>query len=103
MWAVELRRGESRRALEDLIRPTQLAVLPLKLGQSGPLVGRQTRRVAGVDASLLHPVPQRVRHDPQLLTDPPAGGVDTQLLRPVDQVEREADRPLTQLVGVLPR
>jgi hypothetical protein len=33
VWAVELRREESRRAPQDRIRPTQLAILPLKLDQ----------------------------------------------------------------------
>jgi hypothetical protein len=55
-------------ALEDLVRPAQLPVLPLELDQPGPLVGHQTRRVAAVDTSPLHPVPRRVRHDPELLT-----------------------------------
>jgi hypothetical protein len=40
---------------------------------------------------------------PQLLTHSSAGGVHAQLLRALDEVAGEADRPLTQLVGVLPR
>jgi len=50
--------AKSRRALEDRVRPPQLAVLPLQFSQPRPLIGGQARRRAGVNARLLHPVPQ---------------------------------------------
>jgi hypothetical protein len=48
--AVELRRGEKRRrGLEDLIRPTQLPVLPFQLGDPSRVIARGARpcRLAG--------------------------------------------------------
>ena len=59
MWpqvsAVELRREESRRALEDLVGPAQLEVLTLELAEACPLVGGETGRRAVVDLELLDP------------------------------------------------
>src|SRR5918995_2328277 len=104
LWAVELRREESRRRFQDRVRPAQLAHLPLQLRDPGLLRRVHPGRLPLLDPGLLDPVPQRVGVDPQLLTDTPAGGVDRQALTVlVDQVAHEANRTRPNLVGILPR
>src|ERR671911_668924 len=93
LWAVELRREESRRRFQDRVRPAQLAHLPLQLRDPGLLRRVHPGRLPLLDPGLLDPVPQRVGVDPQLLTDTPAGGVDRQPLTVlVDQAAQEANR-----------
>src|SRR5690606_13977041 len=59
LWAVELRREESRRGLQDRISAAQLAILAFQLGNSGGLIGRGARPGAGIDLGLLDQ-PRRV-------------------------------------------
>jgi len=67
---VELRLGEKSRSLaQDLIRPPELAVLPLQLLHPGPLVTRQAPAPAGVDLLPAHPLPQRLRGAADLTCD----------------------------------
>src|SRR5262249_35564776 len=83
------------------IPPAQLSVLPLQ--RSDPR--RIRRRCPGphppVDLRLLGPAAQRVRLDPQLAAHLPAGSRHAGLLI-LDQVQHQPDRPVTQLVRILP-
>ena len=54
---------------QDRVRPPQLPVLLLQLGDPLRVVAGRSRRLTRVDPGLLDPVPQRVRIDPELLTD----------------------------------
>lgn len=101
--AVELRREEGRCRLQEPVRTAQPFDLPLELARARPLVGRQARRSVTVHALSLDPAPRGVRDDAELLTDPLAGRVDAEVLRPLHEVQREADRPLTPRITVLPR
>ena len=58
MWAVELRREESRRGLQDLIRPAQLAILPLKLDQPGLIAFKRKFASEEKDVCFLEWLPQ---------------------------------------------
>src|SRR5262245_26261448 len=69
MWAVELRREESRRRLQDLIRPTQLLHLTLELPHPGPLIRRQPRALTSVGLSPPDPLAQRLMVHAELLRD----------------------------------
>ena len=59
VWAVELRREESRRRLQDRVRPAKLAHLLLQGLDPGPLLAGDTRDRAVVDIGLAHPGPHR--------------------------------------------
>jgi hypothetical protein len=60
---VELPREETGGCLEDLIRPAQLAVVPLQLGEAPAFLAGHTRTVAAVDLGLADPAPQRLAAD----------------------------------------
>ncbi len=60
LWAVELRREESRGALEHLIRPLQLEVLALQPLEALTIIGGQPCSGAGVDLGPAHPPAQRL-------------------------------------------
>jgi hypothetical protein len=55
LWAVELRREESRRGLQDLVRPSELFVLSLEPLELRALFGRETVASAAVDLGLGDP------------------------------------------------
>ena len=57
----QLRREESRRALEDRVGTAKLPHLSFQLGQPLGVTGHGTRPVTAVDLGLGHPVPQRSR------------------------------------------
>ena len=69
--AVELRRGEKRcgRA-QDLVRAAELADLPLQLADPRGVVGGDARPQTTIDLGLADPGPQRLRMDPELVSDP---------------------------------
>jgi hypothetical protein len=56
----------NRRALEDLVGPTELADLPLELLYPGPLLGRQADPIVGVDRGLIDPFADRLEADAEL-------------------------------------
>ena len=96
LWAVELRRKESRRTVQDRVRPAQLAVLALRLDQTLRVTRRGPRPVTGVDLGLGHPAPQRLWLDPQLLTSPThRAGPRSQVL---PGVQRKPERSLLKLL-----
>src|SRR4030095_3244839 len=64
--AVELRREESRRGLEDLIRPAQLPDLPLQLVEARALFAGQAKPQTVVDLGAADPVAQRLMRDAEL-------------------------------------
>src|SRR4051812_12450062 len=100
MWAVELRREESRGRLEDLVGPTQLRVLLLQRLQLLRLRGRRPRPDTGVHLRLPHPLAQRLgSRDPQLCGD----RSDRLVLRGIvlTVLPHQRDRALTQLRRVL--
>src|SRR6516164_2295776 len=102
LWAVELRREESRRRLEDLIRPAQLGVLPPQPPDLRRLLSRHAGPGARVHLGLADPLTQRLRGpDAQLVGDcadrRPVRGV----IRP--HLGDHPDRTLTQLRRVVAR
>src|SRR5581483_8500565 len=78
LWAVELRREESRRRLQDRVRPTQLPVLLLE--RLDPLRLRRGRPRAQpiVNVGLADPEPHRLDPVAELASDP----LDRPMLRP---------------------
>src|SRR5690606_26668728 len=66
-WAVELRREESRRRLQDLVGPPQLSVLPPKLLELLDLIGGRTRPATIVAFGLPDPVADRLRRTADLV------------------------------------
>src|SRR4051794_17769628 len=100
MWAVELRREESRGRLEDLVGPAQLRVLLLQRLQLLRLRGRRPGPDTGVHLRLPHPLAQRLRsRDPQLRRDRPNRLVLRGIVLTV--LPHQRDRALTQLRRVL--
>ena len=69
--AVELRRGEKRRRPQDLVGSAELFDLTLKISDSTGFLAGHAGPVPLIDLGLDHPVPQRLRVDPQLSPDPP--------------------------------
>ena len=67
--AVELRPEETRRGLQDLVGPAELAVLPLELIRPGSLLTGQAAQLAAVDAGLADPLADGLGADAQLLGD----------------------------------
>jgi hypothetical protein len=59
-------REESRRRLEDLVRPAQLCVLLLELFHPGPLIGRQPWTLPGIGFGSADPLAERLVVDRQL-------------------------------------
>src|SRR5215207_8259191 len=96
--AVELRREESRRGLQDLVGPPQLAVLALQRLEPLALVTGQPRAEAVIGLSPADPLAQRLSGDPKLVRDGgdhrPLGGVLVLVL------EHQPDGPLPQLLGI---
>jgi hypothetical protein len=88
--------------LEEVGRRRSAAVVGWRR-RAGKRPGMGPAASFGGDAGPLGPVPQCVAVDAQLLADAAAGRIRTQLLRALHQVQREPDRPVTQLVGVFPR
>src|SRR6476646_6759418 len=70
MWAVELRREESRRRLEDLVGPAQLPVLLLEPADLGVVLGRDTRPLTRIHVRLVHPLTDRLHPEAQLASHP---------------------------------
>ena len=88
----------------DRVRPTQLTVLPLQLDQTTTIITRDPRLGAGVDLGLLHPAPQGVAVDPQLLRDAGARPRHGQLQTFIgEEVLHQTDSPITKLDRVLLR
>src|SRR6185312_620777 len=72
VWPVELGREESRRGLQDFVRPLQFGVLTLEPADLRGLLATGSRPGAGVDLRLAHPFTQRLgRPDPELSRDRP--------------------------------
>src|SRR5690606_21313654 len=70
LWAVELRREESRRGLEDRVRPTQLLHLLLEGLDPRGVLTRRAGLQALVDVSSLDPLAHRLDAVPELVRDP---------------------------------
>src|SRR5665213_2423766 len=67
--AVELRPEESRRALQDLVGPAELLVLPFEIAHPNPFLGRQAGPGALVDLGLADPVAEGLGADAELAGD----------------------------------
>ncbi len=83
------------------ICPAQLGIFALQLADPGCVRARGPRPLAGIDLGLLDPAAQRIAVDSQLLTDPPTRRRDAPSLS--GDVQDQADRPLPQLIRILPR
>jgi hypothetical protein len=83
------------------VHPAQLSVLPLQRPDPRRIRRRRPRPQATVDLRLLGPAAQRVRLDPQLAAHLPASRRHAGVLI-LDQVQHQPDRPVTQLVRILP-
>ena len=70
LWAVELRREESRSPLQDLVRPTQLFDFLHELSDPSSIRAGHPSTGPVVDVSLVHSVPNRLHPILQLLSDP---------------------------------
>src|SRR5207245_2162814 len=97
----ELGREKSARRAQDRVDPAQLSVLPRQRPDPRRIRRRGPRPQAPVDLRLLSPAAQRVGFDPQLAAHLPAGGRHAGVLV-LDQVQHQPDRPVTQLVRILP-
>src|SRR5581483_4993789 len=78
LWAVELRREESRRRLQDRVRPTQLPHLLLERLDPFRLRRGRPRAQPIVDIGLANPEPHRLDPVAELASDP----LDRPMLRP---------------------
>src|SRR6266536_2941197 len=93
-------RRKSARGAQDRVRAAELGVFPFQLPDPGRIRAGQPAPLPGIHLGLLHPAAQRVAVDSQLLTDAPARRRDvTRLLL---DIEHETDRPLPQLIRILP-
>ena len=100
VWAVELRREESRRRLQDLVRPAELTHFSLEIVDAPLLLTRDARADTSVDLRPVDPVAQGVFVDAELLTYPGQRTARGQRVSP--QIHHHAHGTLTQLVRVLP-
>src|SRR5690242_8183213 len=93
------RRKSARRA-QDRIGAAEFGVFPFQLADPRRVPARGPWSLPGIDLGPLHPAAERVAVDSQLPADPPARrrGIARLLL----DVEHEADRPLPQLIWILP-
>src|SRR5664280_243943 len=99
--AVELRPEESRRALEDLVGPPELLVLPFELAHPDPFLGRETGASAPVDLGLLDPVAEGLGADPELAGD--AGDDALVVAVPLDGLLDHPDRAFLDLSWIATR
>src|SRR4051794_33401988 len=100
---VELPREETRGRQEDLVGPLELTDLPLQLPQPRRVRGRGPRPAPGIDLRAPAPSAQRVHVDPHPWTDPVHRRRQRQLRLLLTRLTDQANRPLPQLVRVLPR
>src|SRR3954452_22522965 len=100
---VELPREETRGRQQDLVGPLELTNLPLQLPQPGGIGGRHPRSATGVDVGLLAPTAQRIDIDPHPRPDPVHRRRHRQLRLFLARLGDQANRPLPQLIRVLPR
>src|SRR3954452_16894317 len=100
---VELPREETRGRQQDLVGPLELTNLPLQLPQPVGIGGRHPRSATGVDVGLLAPTAQRIDIDPPPSPDPVHRRRHRQLRLFLARLGDQANRPLPQLIRVLPR
>src|SRR3954447_24765379 len=100
---VELPREETRGRQEDFVGPLELMDLPLQLPQPRRVRGRGPRPAPGIDLRAPAPSAQRVHVDPHPWTDPVHRRRQRQLRLLLTRLTDQANRPLPQLVRVLPR
>src|SRR3954469_4580184 len=100
---VELPREETRGRQEDFVGPLELTDLPLQLPQPRRVRGRGPRPAPGIDLREPAPSAQRVHVDPHPWTDPVHRRRQRQLRLLLTRLTDQANRPLPQLVRVLPR
>src|SRR3954454_10585227 len=100
---VELPREETPGRQQDIVGPLELTNLPLQLPQPGGIGGRHPRSATGVDVGLLAPTAQRIDIDPHPRPDPVHRRRHRQLRLFLARLGDQANRPLPQLIRVLPR
>src|SRR5207249_11517671 len=96
--AVELRREESRRGLQDLVGPSELEVLAVKDLQTLTFIGREARSEALVGLGLADPAPERFVGHAELVGDRADRGPLRVVLVPV--VEHHPHCALTYFAGI---
>src|SRR5664280_1105665 len=102
LWAVELRREESRCQLQDLIRPAQLPILRTKLPHFRRFHTRRPRPSARVHLRLSHPVVDGLRRpDPKFRRHRLNGRPLRSMLRP--NLRHHPNSTVPQLLRVAPR
>src|SRR5664280_1342409 len=102
LWAVELRREESRCQLQDLIRPAQLPILRTKLPHFRGFHTRRPRPSARVHLRLSHPVVDGLRRpDPKFRRHRLNGRPLRSMLRP--NLRHHPNSTVPQLLRVAPR
>src|ERR1035437_1603442 len=99
--AVELRPEENGCALEDLVGPPELAVLPLELDDAATLLGREAGPVAAIDLGLVNPLAQGLDSDAERAGHP--GDGSGALAGLLDGLEDHPDGPLFQLSWITMR
>src|SRR3954454_10751168 len=100
---IEHPREETRGRQQDLVGPLELTNLPLQLPQPGGIGGRHPRSATGVDVGLLAPTAQRIYIAPHPRPDPVHRRRHRQLRLFLARLGDQANRPLPQLIRVLPR
>src|SRR5664279_970614 len=102
LWAVELRREESRCQLQDLIRPAQLPILRTKFPHFRRFHTRRPRPRASVHFRLSHPVVDGLRRtDPKFRRHRLNGRPLRSMLRP--NLRHHPNSTVPQLLRVAPR
>src|SRR5689334_19290971 len=97
---VEFPREISTGRLQNLIRPTELAVFPLQFSNPPLIIRRGARPRPAVNFRLLRPGPKRLGMNTQLTCDP--GQLAVTLTLPLPDLEQHLHRALAQLIRVLP-
>jgi len=98
---VELPREENRGRLQNLVGLLEISDLPLKIPDPLLLDGRDARTRTGIDLSLQHPPPQRLRTNPDFRADRPTRGIHRPVL--IEVIEHHFHGTLTLLDRVMLR
>jgi len=90
---------KNRGRLQNLVGLLEISHFPLKILDALLRDSRGTRPLGGIDLGLQHPAAQRLRADPDLRADRPAGGIHRPVL--IKVIEHHLHRTLTLLDWVV--